>query len=331
MRDVFANTLTSKISGTSALNGYAHRLSQSYRRMIQRFDEDIRAEVEREFDQLTGQSNVEPPLLCYLPWLVAETLQVANDAFIEQAGVAYLCLDQHVQLIDDCIDRRAVVEPTKIHAASLLLTAGVGIIAEISKAPSVVLPLVHKYLEEASRAERVIRGAAGLFPPFEDYLKHVARRGATCKTILPLLASENDSWEHATNLGKVLDELALAVQLIDDLLDWPSDLRLQSDSLALRLLEYRTGKCVQGWDHEEVAEMLFSFQVVDAVLAWTGEALERATVLIPEESQLREAIQRLSGEVRAVWRLMQEDAMACGSPAERFRMLAVRATVLLQH
>lgn len=138
------------------------------------------------------------------------------------ATVAAAC-DAFVRSVDYVTDtpRSGVAQ---LHAGALQFAAGLHVASEFN-VPSRFFERLEAYLQEASTAERALwrhRGSVMRFT--DDDLENLGRKNAVMKTAPAALAAVSGRWDLLPTAEAAFQDIAVAVQLVDDLLDWEEDL-----------------------------------------------------------------------------------------------------------
>lgn len=192
---------------------------------------DYRAALEQLLTpHISGSSqqiNVALPVRAtsYLPVLLADAYGITDESMIRDVSLAHHYTNHFAHLIDFQTDEAIVYDPTLLHISILVHAKATAIYGQLSHPGDQFWWRWEQYLNESSVAERSLWRHRDVMVPYHEVdLHHMGQKSALLKTTAAIYASVTDNWNSLDQLELGLNKAFLAVQLLDDLFDWESDL-----------------------------------------------------------------------------------------------------------
>lgn len=253
-----------------------------------------RAEVEARsslFEPLResyfGERNDEPfviPLNSHIPVMLSEVFGENDSAKMTAIAIGHLYLDTFTQVLDDVADTVGH-DNEQVHLSHLLLMEGMHRLSEVTSGSLPALRRMQEAVEDTMAAERALWSHKRSVQPYsEGDFEVVSRRGGILRCAVRAYAAITGKEEVASIAETGLLKGALAVQLVDDLLDWDDDLRDEIYTAPLATALLALGKhSRREVSFDDVARSLIESGAVD-------QTLERASVALHEGRRIFESI-----------------------------------------
>jgi hypothetical protein len=184
----------------------------------------------------------QPRASAYVPVLLADLFGVQDESLIKRATIAHLCFDYFSHTIDDLTDVPGQYRIQKMHVASLVFSHGVAILGAFPSINGAFWSHWQRYLTEASEAERLLWKHKGTLTSYSDSdFILLGKKSALINVSAALFASLTGNWQVLSEVERGLLSIAIAVQIMDDLLDWKEDLTNRVYTYPLCLAAERSG------------------------------------------------------------------------------------------
>ncbi len=252
------------------------RVVERYQEELSFVDAELQKIVKEHIDERKAK---EAPLIAVLPHLVAEAFGIHDKKYIFGIAGLALRIDHFCHLIDDCTD---LIREDKMYVARLHLASAV--LANIGSAINAVADDVlaanrawERYLSDASEAERYLLRHHGSRVEYTDRdFMMMARRAGLVKMIVWISAEKAGNGELLTSMEDALDNVAVGVQILDELLDWEEDYREQIYTWPICLaLAGRNTSSGQRPTALVLQELIFGGSIVEKVLSVAQVYFER--------------------------------------------------------
>jgi len=206
-------------------NRFTKGIALSYRRIIDSFD-PILSSVGKKYFEEHETNNIDlHPLATSIAVMISEPFGSFDRATIHQAAIANLCFDHFTHLVDDATDERNENASLSIHLSNHLLTKGLRYSMDLCKNYRDYYQRWEKYMDYAFDGERYLWRHHKKLESYEERdFEMLAKRGSLVKVCAAIFAELSGKWELLDNVEKGLDNLSVALQLVDDLVDWKCDL-----------------------------------------------------------------------------------------------------------
>ena len=177
----------------------------------------------------SGVRTVQRPLplraTACLPVVLAEVFGMQDQTVIENTCLAQLFMNHYAHLVDFATDEAFAGSPLIFHVSSLVLAKAIVIYGGLAHAGGRFWQHWERYGIEASTSERFLWCHRHSMLPYGNTdLSHMSGKSALLKSTAALYASVLDDWAPLEAVETGLQCTFLAVQLVDDLMDWESDL-----------------------------------------------------------------------------------------------------------
>ena len=237
------------------------------------------------FDARADESFVIP-LNSHVPVLLSEVFGELDQDKVKEITIGHLYLDTFTQVLDDIADKNERSDE-QIHLSHLLLLEGLRRLqSAISFSPDVVEKM-QLVVEDTMAAERSLWSHKQLAQPYSalDY-QIMGRRGGILRCAAHAYGACASRPELVPAVEQALLSGALAVQLVDDLLDWQDDLNdhIYTSPLVGALLSLRR-RTADDCNVDDIARALL-------VSGSANQTLDRASTALHNG---RSILQRLGG------------------------------------
>ena len=211
--------------------------------------------------------NKKSPLVPSFSSLLAELFDISDKQIIYQVGLIAMLFDHFTHLVDDATDEQKENTPLQIHLSNELLIKGLHYSKDITRDFSRFHSNWEKYMDYAYIGERYLWRHHNNLVSFEqeDY-KMLAKRGSLVKTSAALYADLNKKWDILSEIELALDELSIAIQLIDDIIDWELDLSNKIYNLPIILATQHIKTNPQKLMKDNLEKLIYSDKVMMPLL-----------------------------------------------------------------
>jgi hypothetical protein len=197
----------------------------AYRAYIFSLDPDLRELADSYIQERVDATNKSVPVVAYLAPLLSDLFGIGDRSVIRQAGIACFCFDHYTHLIDDATDEINCDVPAAIHLSNQLLSRGLNIMLDLCDGSSAFRNIWEKYVRESFAAERYLWRHHREFVVYtETDLEMVGKRGGIAKISAGLFAALSNKWDLLEEVEKSIEKVSSAIQLVDDFIDWKTDL-----------------------------------------------------------------------------------------------------------
>jgi hypothetical protein len=156
--------------------------------------------------------------------MLAPMFDVSDRDTIERAAVVVVCFDYFCRTVDRMADEGAS-SVERIHESTLVLMHGFTMASSLVPDASRLFAKVESYFQEASAGERYLwRHKAGPQAFSEFDFQMMGQKNAVMKSVPAILAGITGTWSSLNQFERIVQELSICIQMIDDLLDWEADL-----------------------------------------------------------------------------------------------------------
>jgi len=272
------------------------------------------AEVARTFDHLVNPSTRHPDTVVLridATWFT-ELLEVHDVAARDRAALALAMLAMHTQAQDQRIDRD-LADPSLAWAtdvlSSTLLVEAIAMLCGIAGGDPLFWAQTRAAFTESARgclAERTL-GTGSDELVGERLVSVVAGRMATLRILVTALACHSRRHERTQPVQRAIDHLLVAQKLRDDISDWRDDHARGMPTVVLLRLAQRVGRPLHECSPDDVADALYLFGGLEALVDEIDDHLRRAAELIEPYPH-----RRMGGYVKELRR-------ECAALAERVR------------
>lgn len=241
----------------------------AFRSHVERFGEDVTNITDRWLDEYPYSL----PLSSYLVLLLAEPFGIKQEDILVHAGVATMCMDSAAHIVDDISDDDGSDNALKTHVSSLLLASAMKLCVQLSRNPAWVMENALRYIQASSEAERYLWRHHNSSRKYDasDFTM-IGQRASIQNICAVIYADVADEHGLLRELEQSLASVYIAVQLIDDLMDWRQDFKAGICTYPLQLA------CSQSRELDEMrlGGILASKKVMDKVLGLTRGHLQSA-------------------------------------------------------
>jgi hypothetical protein len=160
--------------------------------------------------------------------MLAEPFLPAVRGHVVDTVTASLHLRDFAHAADDALDEAGTPEQraARWHQATLSLSSAFQTFASCCHGDPTFIGRWNTYLRESSEGEQYLWRHRGKVVPYtEEDERMLGRRGALAKVPAACYAAASGDYRPLQSLEAALDAWVLGIQMIDDLLDWRSDLQ----------------------------------------------------------------------------------------------------------
>jgi hypothetical protein len=206
---------------------------------IQQLPSPIRELALRHISARTTRAKGRQLLGEYVPWLIADLLEIRDIESVRRVALAWLHVYFFVLMVDDLIDQpRDAIDPRDFIVGSVLFQRGLSRLIQDFKyeegLDSTFLDTALASLREIATWRERIRSLISPDPTLVGQKLALLR---ICSHALMNL--RRDGYEMASNLDVFLEHLGVGIQLLDDTTDLDEDLRSGQLSYPLHLAAQR--------------------------------------------------------------------------------------------
>lgn len=171
------------------------------------------------------ESGVLIPLNSHIPVLLAEVFRIIDERKVSMIATGHLYLDTFTQVLDDATDK-VYHDNNEVHLSHILLMRGLERLRTATSDSRTAGEKIRQGVEDTMAAERILWVHRERILEYnEDDYGIIARRGGILRCAVRAYAAlaEDDSITDKVEHG--LLQGALAIQLLDDLVDWQEDFK----------------------------------------------------------------------------------------------------------
>jgi hypothetical protein len=240
-----------------------------------------------------------PKAAAYLPMLLAQIFECGSSDLVAVITEANLCMDYFTHTIDDLTDGDNV-DTNALHAGQLMLGRSLRLYSSIVGDNETFMTYWERYLVEASEAERFLLRHRSPLPYRDEDLKMIGRKSALLKTCAAAFGCRTGRHDVVAGVESLLETVAVAVQLMDDLRDCEEDNESGFYSYPLALSYARKGSELSL--HKKTLDAITVVQTLALARAFLGRSLEicfrfEAEMMVEFVGALRTSITTLEKDV----------------------------------
>jgi hypothetical protein len=164
------------------------------------------------------------PVPYYLPFWLGEVFPKVSQEQLHATAVANVFLYHYYTLKDDVLDKASTSPNLDVLVADAILGEGLRLFASTGANNERFFADLSRYMVDAIQAEAHLQSIHSQTPYTKIDIKAMGRKASLAKVSAAALANITQNQNILPVLECSLDDMAVGIQLLDDLRDWKEDL-----------------------------------------------------------------------------------------------------------